>query len=122
MKKCLRVFKCKIATYIKVKFCVSWFGRILFIGQSCFFGAFCYVKYSHNFMRNLNRLTICRCFYENQLLKLLFEASNTYLKREQWELPIGLIARLILGDPAFVDQFASTVDQKHVSFDKILLN
>ncbi len=56
-----------------------------------------------------------RCFYENQLLKSLFEASHRFLKREQLELPMGLIARMVLGEPAFVDQFAATVDHQIVS-------
>ena len=54
-------------------------------------------------------------FLRHQLVPKLLHSSVTYLKPEQLELPLGLIGRLVLGDPGFVDQFAETVHQCDVS-------
>ncbi len=56
-----------------------------------------------------------RCFYDADLLGQLFRACCTHLRFDQWELPVGLISRLILADMAFVQQFAAAADEKQVA-------
>ncbi|KAK7488222.1 hypothetical protein BaRGS_00020529 [Batillaria attramentaria] len=60
---------------------------------------------------------IQHCLYTSQLLPRLLGACSKYLSGESLETPIGLITRLVLGNPIFVQQFASAVkDLKCSSF------
>ncbi|KAK7088085.1 serine/threonine-protein kinase 36-like isoform X2 [Littorina saxatilis] len=51
------------------------------------------------------------CLFSSQLLPRLLAATSHYLKGETLETPIGLMTRLVLGNPIFVQQFASTVKE-----------
>ncbi len=57
---------------------------------------------------------ICRSFYRNEFLPRLLHASQTYLRPEHMELPVGLMSRLIVSDVEFVNQFAQAVKQYKV--------
>ena len=45
---------------------------------------------------------------------MLLQGTMRYVKKEQAELPAGLMSRLVLGDPGFVEQFAEAVDTHKV--------
>ncbi|ESO97940.1 hypothetical protein LOTGIDRAFT_153051 [Lottia gigantea] len=60
---------------------------------------------------------IQHCLYTCNILPRLLFASCEYLNKELLETPIGLIARLVLGNVIFVEQFAQAVhDYNCVSF------
>ena len=54
-------------------------------------------------------------FLRHLLVPKLLEASVTYLKPDQLELPFGLLARLILSNAEFVEQFSNAVQDCNVS-------
>ena len=59
---------------------------------------------------------LIRCFLECGLLSKIFEASVKYLKPHMLDLVVGLIARLVLSNEAFVEQFAHTIESHKVFF------
>ncbi|BFZ18847.1 hypothetical protein BsWGS_21886 [Bradybaena similaris] len=52
---------------------------------------------------------IQHCLYTSRLLPRLLESCVRYLSGPQLETPMGLIARLVLGNVIFVEQFATSV-------------
>ena len=55
------------------------------------------------------------CLHSHQLLPKLMFACQKYLKDEQLETPMGLVARLVLSNNIFVEQFCATVKDLKVS-------
>ena len=56
--------------------------------------------------------------FQHGLLPRLFYATYTYLQGELLDLPVGLMSRLVLGDVAFVDQFANCVQELEVRMSR----
>ncbi|XP_074643571.1 serine/threonine-protein kinase 36-like [Tubulanus polymorphus] len=54
-------------------------------------------------------MEVYSALYKCNFVPKLLQSCQNYVKTEQLEMPIGIIARLVLGDIAFVDQFASSV-------------
>ncbi|XP_013385413.1 serine/threonine-protein kinase 36 [Lingula anatina] len=52
---------------------------------------------------------IYNCFYSQGLILRLLSACKHFLQPDQMEMPVGLMARLTLGEQAFVLQFADCV-------------
>ena len=71
-----------------------------------------------DFMQNGN----CRNMQQSNFVSMLLQATMTYIKKEQTELPAGLLSRLVLGDPAFVEQFAQTIEKHKVCIEPMCLN
>ncbi|XP_041347923.1 serine/threonine-protein kinase 36-like isoform X2 [Gigantopelta aegis] len=62
-------------------------------------------------------MEIQHCLYTTNLLPRLVFACSKYLTKEHLETPMGLVARLVLGNRIFVKQFAATMDEiKGVTF------
>ncbi|KAK6192112.1 hypothetical protein SNE40_003650 [Patella caerulea] len=60
---------------------------------------------------------IQHCLYTSHILPRLLHASSQYLHHDLLETPLGLIARLVLGNVIFVEQFAKAVqDFKCIPF------
>ncbi|KAK3576136.1 hypothetical protein CHS0354_043102 [Potamilus streckersoni] len=58
---------------------------------------------------------IQQCLHFHALLPRLLYACQRYLKNEQLEMPFGLVARMVLGNRIFVDQFCSTIKELRAS-------
>ena len=67
---------------------------------------------------NIYGMKLCHgsCYSHLALLEKLLSACITCLKPEHLDLPIGLVGRLVLSGPAFIDQFISVVNSHNVSF------
>jgi len=55
------------------------------------------------------------CYSQLGLLEKLLAACITSLKPEHLDLPIGLVGRLVLSSPAFIDQFINVINSHNVS-------
>ena len=65
-------------------------------------------------MHGLN-LCCISCYLQLGLLEKLLAACITSLKPEHLDLPIGLVGRLVLSGPAFIDQFINVINSHNVS-------
>jgi len=54
------------------------------------------------------------CYSQLGLLEKLLSACITCLKPEHLDLPIGLVGRLVLSGPAFIDQFVNIINNHNV--------
>jgi len=55
------------------------------------------------------------CYADLRLLERLLAACITCLKPQYLDLPVGLVARLVLSDATFIDQFVRVVNDHNVS-------
>ena len=67
----------------------------------------------------MSKLFVCyisRTFLKHMFLPRLMYASSTYLlTSNSQELAVGMIARLVLADPSFVQQFSMCVKEEQVT-------
>jgi len=63
----------------------------------------------------LMKLCCISCYSQLGLLEKLLAACIASLKPEHLDLPIGLVGRLVLSGPAFIDQFINVINSHNVS-------
>ena len=87
----------------------------MFIVQLCWFS----LSFPHLVNNTaLYNFSLSSCLYTSRLLPRLLGACVKHLEGQALETPMGLIARLVLGNVIFVEQFATAVKSVKVSFVK----